>query len=296
MNAWHDLGSPHPDLAALVARAHALGAEAVATPLAAATVAALLGIEAPRVAMMALCGASTETAVHATREDDDWVLRGTVGAVPWGESAATLLVTARTEPFSSHSPVGLFVVDAGRAGVSRTPRSSIGTPSASHVRFDGVRVDATDRFDEGHSWESINDVLDRATIVVASELAGVARGALDAAIAYATVREQFGAPIATYQALAHRLADMAVDTDSAELAVEEAVDAPTPENVSRAKIIANEAAQRVTAGLHQINGGVGFYADQAPPAYFARALALRVELGDSRAHRLRLAGRLAYPA
>ena len=296
MNPWHDLGLVPSDLAALSARAHEFGTRAVATPLAPATVATLLGIEAPRVAMMALSGASTDSAVHAVREDDDWVLRGAVGAVPWGESAATLLVTARTEPPSSHSPVGLFVVDVTRTGVSRAPRSSIGTPSASHVRLDGVRVEAADRFDDANSWESITGALDRATIVVASELAGVARGALDAAIAYATVREQFGAPIATYQALAHRLADMAIDTESAELAVEEAVASPTPDNASRAKIIANEAAQRVTAGLHQIHGGVGFYADQTPPAYFARALALRVELGDSRAHRLRLAGRLAYPA
>lgn len=295
MNPWHDLGSLPSDLAALSARAHALGTDAMATPLAPATVAMLLGIQAPRVATMALSGASADSAVQAAREDDDWVLRGTVGAVPWGESAATLLVSARTEP-PSHSPVGLFVVDVNRPGVSCIPRRSIGTPSASHIRLDGVRLDAADRLDEDRSWASITDALDRAAIVVASELAGVARGALDAAVAYSTSREQFGAPIATYQALAHRMADMAIDVESAELAVEEAVDAPTPENASRAKIIANDAAQRVTAGLHQINGGVGFYADQRPPAFFARALALRVELGDSRAHRLRLAGRLAYPA
>ena len=121
-------------------------------------------------------------------------------------------------------------------------------------------------------------------------------GALDAAVAYASARDQFGAPIATYQALAHRLADMAIDTESAELAVEEAIDAPTPQNASRAKVIANEAAFRVAAGLHQINGGLGFYADQTPRLYYARALALRVEMGDSRTHRLRLARSLAYPA
>jgi alkylation response protein AidB-like acyl-CoA dehydrogenase len=284
------------DLASLSARAHTLGTSAVATPLAPMAVAAFLGIDAPCVAMMSLSGASNVTAIHAVREDDDWMLRGTVGAVPWGESAETLLVVARTEPPSSHSPVGLFVVETTRTGVRHTPRISIGAPCASHVHLEGVRVEAAARHDEDISWESITDALDRATIVVASELAGVARGALDAAIAYATAREQFGAPIATYQALAHRLADMAIDTESAELAVEEAIDAPNPQNVSRAKIIANEAAQRVTAGLHQIYGGVGFYTDQTPPAYFARALALRVELGDSRAHRLRLAGRLAYPA
>ena len=88
----------------------------------------------------------------------------------------------------------------------------------------------------------------------------------------------------------------AIDTESAELAVEEAVDTPSSQNASRAKIIANEAAHRVTAGLHQINGGVGFYADQTPPAFYARALALRFEMGDSQIHRLRLAAEMAYSA
>jgi alkylation response protein AidB-like acyl-CoA dehydrogenase len=82
---------------------------------------------------------------------------------------------------------------------------------------------------------------------------------------------------------------MAIDTEAAELAVEEATDSPTPMNAARAKIIANDAAHRVSAGLHQINGGVGFYADQTPPGYYARALALRFEMGDSAIHRLRLA-------
>ena len=222
------------------------------------------------------------------------MLSGDAGATPWGDTASTLLIAASTEPSSSSTPLGLFVIDAGDDGVERTARTSIGFGAMSHVAVTEVRVAESARVDA--TWPTIVSALDKTTIVAGAELAGLARGALDAAVAYATVREQFGAPIATYQALAHRLADMAIDTDAAELAVEEAVDAPTPENVSRAKIIANEAAHRVTAGLHQINGGVGFYADQTPPAYYARALALRVEMGDSATHRLRLTRHLAYPA
>ena len=168
----------------------------------------------------------------------------------------------------------------------------------SSVHLAGVRLGHGARYDDGTraTWSSVVTALDEATVVAAAELAGIARGALAAAVSYASGREQFGAPIATYQALAHRLADMAIDTEAAELAVEEAVDAPTPQNAAHAKIIANDAAHRVTAGLHQINGGVGFYADQSPPPYYARALALRVEMGDSSVHRLRLAAEMAYPA
>jgi alkylation response protein AidB-like acyl-CoA dehydrogenase len=238
-----------------------------------------------------ICGATHDAGVRAVHDDDGWVLSGNAGAIPWGDEATTLLIGAHTQPASSAAtPLRLFAVGTGQAGVVRSPRTSIGSHAVARVDLVQVRVGGASRLDIG--WAVVVCALDKATIVAAAELAGIARGALDAAIAYATAREQFGAPIATYQALAHRLADMAIDTDAAELAVEEAIDAPTPQNTSRSKIIANEAARRVTAGLHQINGGVGFYADQTPPAFYARALALRVEMGDSAAHRRRL----AYPA
>jgi alkylation response protein AidB-like acyl-CoA dehydrogenase len=255
----------------------------------------LLGLDVPRVAVALICGATDAVAVRAFHDRESWVLNGDAGAVPWAEAAGTLLIAAQTEPSTSANPIALFVVDAERPDVVRTPRTSLGSPSMSHVHLAGVRVTESARYDGGAAatWPSVLASLDQATIVAAAELAGLARGALTAAIAYATQREQFGAPIATYQTLAHRLADMAIDTDSAELAVEEATADPTPQNASRAKIIANDVAYRVAARLHQINGGVGFYADQIPPAYYARALALRVEMGDSRVHRLRLAAPLA---
>jgi alkylation response protein AidB-like acyl-CoA dehydrogenase len=296
MNPWADVESMTTnDLSASVARALDLGSQARATPLVPIAAAAFLGIAAPRVAMALVCGATTDVPVRAFHDHDGWVLSGDAGAIPWGSAAATLLVAAHTEPPSSSStPLGLFIVDAAAPGVIRTARPSIGSDTTSRVHLAGVRVGDAARYDDATRapWSSVVAALDKATIVAAAELAGLARGALDAAVAYASAREQFGAPIATYQALAHRLADMAIDTDSAELAVEESAAAPTAQNASRSKIIANDAAHRVTAGLHQINGGVGFYADQTPPAYYARALALRVEMGDNSIHRLRL----AYPA
>jgi len=300
MISWADVESMTTnDLSASVACARELGSQARATPLVATAAAAFLGIAAPRVAMALVCGATTDVPVRAFHDHDGWVLSGDAGAIPWGRTAATLLIAAHTEPpTSSSTPLGLFIVDGAAPGVIRTARPSIGSDSTSHVHLAGVRVGDSARYDDATRapWSSVVAALDKATIVAAAELAGLARGALDAAVAYASAREQFGAPIATYQALAHRLADMAIDTDSAELAVEESAAAPTAQNASRAKVIANDAAFRVAAGLHQINGGVGFYADQTPRLYYARALALRVEMGDSSAHRLRLARSLTYPA
>ena len=297
MKPWTDTEtSVGTDLRASVQRGLELGWHARATAHVPAVAAAFLGIAAPRVAMALVCGATTEVRVRAFHDHDGWVLSGDAGAIPWGSTAATLVIAARTEPAAfATTALGLFAIDVSTHGVIRTTRTSIGTDATSHVHLAGVRVGERSRCDDGArvTWPSIVAALDNATIVAAAELAGLARGALDAAVAYAKARDQFGAPIATYQALAHRLADMAIDTESAELAVEEAAGAPTPQNASRAKVIANEAAYRVTAGLHQINGGVGFYADQTPPAYYARALALRVEMGDSSIHRLRLATQLA---
>lgn len=300
MSAWDEIESSQADeLASWVALARTLGSNAAPTPLVPVATATFLGIDVPRAAVPLICGATSDVQVQAFHDSDGWVLRGDAGAVPWGGEAATLLIAARIEPpASSTSPLGLFVVDAEQPHVVRTSRTSIGSAAMSDIHLTGVRLGDDARYDDGGraTWSSVVAALDKSTIVAAAELAGIARGALDTAVAYATEREQFGAPIATYQALAHRLADMAMDTDSAELAVEEALDAPTAQSASQAKVIANEAAQRVTAGLHQINGGVGFYADQNPPRFYSRALALRFEMGDSRVHRLRLARSLAYPA
>ena len=293
MNPWDEIESMLTnDLHAAVTHAHALGLRARATPFVGASGARFLGVDASRVAMALVCGATTATQVRATRTDDGWVLDGHAGAVPWAQSATALVIAARIEtPSPPASPLALFAVDTETRGLTRTAHTSIGSDATSHVHLAEVRVAASSRIDDGVAvtWPAAVHALDLATIVAAAELAGLARGALDAAVAYATTRQQFGAPIATYQALAHRLADMAIESDAAELAVEEAVDSPTPQNASRAKIIANDAAHRVSAGLHQINGGVGFYADQTPPAYYARALALRFEMGDSAIHRTRLA-------
>jgi alkylation response protein AidB-like acyl-CoA dehydrogenase len=297
MTPWDEIASlVTDDLRAVAAAAYDRGLRATPTVVVPAAAARFLGIDAPSLAVALICGATDDVNVRAFHDDDGWVLSGDAGAVPWGHEAATLLVAAHLEPPASPStPLGLFVVDAEQHGVIRTPRTSIGARSMSSIHLAGVRVGQGARYDDGTraTWSTVVAALDKATVVAAAELAGIARGALGAAIVYATGREQFGAPIATYQALAHRLADMAIDTEAAELAVEEAVDAPTPQNAAHAKIIANDAAHRVTAGLHQINGGVGFYADQSPAPYYARALALRVEMGDSAGHRLRLAAQMA---
>jgi alkylation response protein AidB-like acyl-CoA dehydrogenase len=299
VNPWDDTTPPPADLPAFVAWSRECGARAEPSVCVPAACATFLAIAPRGVAVPLISGATTEVGVRARRDGRVWVLAGDMGAVPFGGEATSLLVAARTIS-SGPSPdaLGLFVVDPTQPGVVRTPRTQLGTRSTVTVRLDDLRVGADARYDDGEraTWASVVVALDKATVVAAAELTSIARTALSRAVAYASTREQFGAPIATYQALAHRLVDMAIDTEAAELAVEEAALDPTPANVSRAKIVANDAAQRVTAGLHQINGGVGFYADQAPPGLFARALALRVEMGDSRTHRLRLAGHLAYPA
>jgi alkylation response protein AidB-like acyl-CoA dehydrogenase len=297
MNPWD--GIPNApltdDLPALVERARELGSTAAVTAFVPAAFASFLGVPPRGVAVALMCGATTESRVRATRAGDEWVLSGEVGAVPFAGEATTVLVPAN---IASDETLGLFVVDTALRGVARTPRTSLGTRSMASVELDEARVTGARRYDDGTAdpWSTVVHALDKATVVAAAELTGVARAALSRAVAYTSTREQFGAPIATYQAVAHRLVDIAIETEAAELAVEEAADAPTPDNVSRAKIIANDAAQRATAGLHQVNGGVGFYADQPAPGLFARALALRVEMGDTRTHRLRLAKRLAYPS
>lgn len=157
-----------------------------------------------------------------------------------------------------------------------SPRSSLGTLGSASCRVDSEPLEQV-----GH----IEHALARARIVAAAELCGVAQGALAHAVAYGSQREQFGSPVAGYQAMTHRLVDASMAVDAAALAVEHATVEPVMINAARTKIVANHAASFATATLAQIHGGVGFYEDQGAVARYRRALWLAHELGTSRALR-----------
>ncbi|HZN13871.1 MAG TPA: acyl-CoA dehydrogenase family protein [Acidimicrobiales bacterium] len=145
---------------------------------------------------------------------------------------------------------------------------------------------------------SAADMLDRAAVAFAAELLGVGARAMEMAVDYAKVREQFGHPIGSFQAVKHRCADMLVDVEGMRSAVYWAAwcvgagDADASIAASTAKAWCADASKRVLASALQVHGGIGFTWEHDLHLYLKRAQLDQVSFGDAAFHRDRLASLL----
>ena len=204
---------------------------------------------------------------------DDLVLAGT--------DADLLLV---------HGPTGLGLVDTTRLELRDD------TPDLDRqisVRY--ASLAATPRLAELSPGSAVEA---RATLLAAAMLAGIAEAVRDAAVSYATVREQFGVPIGSFQAVKHRCADMAVRAEAAWATVSYAAvlvdekDDSAAALALAAKLTATDAAVRSAQESIQVHGGIGFTYEQGAHLYVRRAHVLDHVLGGRRRH---LADFLAIP-
>jgi alkylation response protein AidB-like acyl-CoA dehydrogenase len=143
--------------------------------------------------------------------------------------------------------------------------------------------------------DALATVLERATVAAAAELVGTTRWIVDATVAYAKERVQFGVPIGSFQAVQHKLADMALDLERARAAVQYAamtVDAEDPDRhraVHVAKAAAGAAAQRAVTDGIQLHGGIGYTWEHDLHLFLRRALLAETLLGTTTWHHDRLA-------
>ncbi|KAA9156328.1 acyl-CoA dehydrogenase [Amycolatopsis acidicola] len=226
--------------------------------------------------------ATTATVVHdpgaiaAVENDDGWRLTGKASFVVDGASAEVVLVP---------TPVGLFAVEGITGEPMRTmdPNRPLAT-----LRFDGAPAMLIDTTDVRES------VRTRALAALACEQTGGAAVAMEMSVAYAGQRVQFGRPIATFQAVKHRCADMAVRVEAARSAslwaaaaiAEGAPDAA--EAAATAALVCGEAYAWVAAETVQVHGGIGFTWEHPAHLHVRRAATSRVLLGEPHTHRERL--------
>ncbi|GHF50677.1 alkylation response protein AidB-like acyl-CoA dehydrogenase [Amycolatopsis bartoniae] len=206
-----------------------------------------------------------------------------------GHNAALVLATART-------PEGLFLyaVDAHAAGLTATALPTLDqTRRLARLEFDGVEAELI-----GPAEAALAATLDVAALALAAEQLGGAQAALDMAVAYGKIREQFGKPIGSFQALKHRCADLLLEVESTRSAViygswavaEDADEVPVV--ASLAKAYASETFFHAAAENIQLHGGIGFTWEHDAHLYFKRAKASELLFGDPAYHRERLAGRI----
>ncbi len=228
------------------------------------------------------------TRTTATRSDDGWTLSGLKRFVPWAHVADVILVPAR-------APEGLclFLVDPARPGVTLRPMVTIDLANRwSEMRLDNAVVPAEALVGPpGGAGATLEALLRRAAVCAAAEMLGAARRCLDMSVGYAKVREQFGQPIGSFQAIRHRCAEMLLEVENSHSAVYYAAwsltagseDAAVAASVCKAYV--SEAARRVCGDAIQVHGGIGFTWEYDLHLYVKRAKALEVLFGDAEYHR-----------
>ena len=195
-----------------------------------------------------------------------WELNGEAHYVLDGDVADVLLVAAR-DP----AGVGLFEADPGQDGVVRTAAAAMDATRRLAVvrlrRARGLRIG-------GDATLALGRARDLACLALAAEQAGAARGALDITVDYALTRVQFGRVIGSFQAVAHRLADLHVLVESAASLSRALAGADTPDlglRAAAAKVYCSEALMRTAAEMIQLHGAIGITWEHRAHRYLKRA-------------------------
>jgi alkylation response protein AidB-like acyl-CoA dehydrogenase len=211
---------------------------------------------------------------QAIRDGDDYLLTGSKRFISQGSVADLVTVFAVTDPAADrHNRLSCFIVEVPTDGFAVTriehKMGLRGSPTA-ELAFDGVRVPAGNRIGaEGEGFGLAMRTFDRSRPGIAAQAVGIAQGALEAATAYARDRRQFGQRVGDFQMVAAMLADMDAATEAARQLLYKAcveIDAGAPDAArwsAMCKLVAGDAAMRVTTDAVQVLGGYG-YIDEFP--------------------------------
>jgi alkylation response protein AidB-like acyl-CoA dehydrogenase len=209
-------------------------------------------------------------------------------------AADLLVVFAITDPAAGHRGISAFVVDRAMPGVSvgkAEPTMGLRGGHVFEVAFEDCALPPGRRLGaEGSGFRTAMKVLDNGRIEVAATSTGIAAAALDAAVAWAKVREVDGAPIGRFQGLQWMLADMATELEAARVlglrAARLRADGERfSSEASMAKLFASEAAGRITDKAIQIHGGYGYSREMPLERYARDARIMRIYEGSSEIQR-----------
>src|SRR5213593_1427282 len=225
-----------------------------------------------------------------------WALSGRKQFVPWAHVASVLLVPAKTP-----DGLTLFLVDPGAAGLTLEPAQMMDPATRlASVTLEGTPVTGAGVLGKpGQAGPLLKALLSRGAVGAAAEMLGAARRCLDMAVGYAKVREQFGQPIGSFQAIRHKCAEMLLEVENSHSATYYAawaLDAAAEDQAlaaSVAKAYVGDAARKVCGESIQVHGGIGFTWEYDLHLYFKRAKALEPMYGDADHHRELIVRRVA---
>ena len=207
---------------------------------------------------------------RAVRDGDGWVLTGRKLWITNAAEAALFIVFATADPSAGHHGITAFVVDRDTPGFAvgkKEDKLGIRASSTCELLLDDCRVpDASVLGEVGRGYRVAIETLNEGRIGIAAQMVGLAQGALDHAIAYVQERQQFGQPIASFQAVQFQIAQAATEIEAARLTTYNAArlrDAGEPflTQGAMAKLFASQVAERVSSLAVQLFGGVGYTKD-----------------------------------
>jgi alkylation response protein AidB-like acyl-CoA dehydrogenase len=241
------------------------------------------------------------TRTTAVRDGADWVLNGSKTFTTHGTVGDVAVVFAVTDRSRGKHGISAFILEKGMAGFRpgrKEDKLGCRASDTSEIIMDGCRVPDANRLGrEGEGFVDAMRILDGGRISIGALAVGIAQGALDQAVDYARRRQQFGRPIAEFQAVQWMLADSEVEVNAARILVQHAAflkdgGADVTVASSMAKLYASEIAVRVADRAVQVHGGYGYVKEYPVERAYRDAKITTIGEGTSEIQRLVIARHL----
>ncbi len=238
-------------------------------------------------------GELDHVATRAEKSGDSYVLDGHKSVVLHGGAADELLISARTSgKTGDRDGISLFRVAPGASGVKLKAYRTIDEQQAADIELTKVKLPATALIGaEGHAFAAIEAAHDLGLSAICAEAVGIMKAMNAATLEYTKNRKQFGQPIAKFQVLQHRMADMFLNAEQATsmsyLAAIKCVDPDARERrraLSAAKVAIGQAGRFVGQQAIQLHGGMGMTDELIVSHYFKRLTAIDLTFGDTDFH------------
>jgi alkylation response protein AidB-like acyl-CoA dehydrogenase len=231
----------------------------------------------------------------AVKVGDEWIINGTKCWITHGKSGDVAVVICRTgEPRTKDNSTA-FIIERGTSGFSAGKKENklgMRASETAEMIFDNCRIPDACRIGQvGEGFKQSMKVLDGGRISIAALSLGIAKGAYDAALKYAGERYQFDKPIASFQAISFKLADIATDIAGSELLILQACDLkskglPMTKEAAMAKYYASEVAVKASTEAVQIFGGNGYSKDFPAEKFYRDSKLCTIGEGTSEVQKL----------
>jgi alkylation response protein AidB-like acyl-CoA dehydrogenase len=244
---------------------------------------------------------SAATKSTAVRDGDAWVLNGSKQYITNAAYCGFIVCTAVTEPGKGHKGISAFILPNPSDGFTIGPayeKMGLHSSDTRPLYFENVRIPAEHLLGSaGEGFKQFMVTLDGGRISIGAMAVGIAQASLDAALKYAKEREQFGRPIAQFQAIQFKLADMAMEIELARTMVIKTAwlkdqGRPFTREGAMAKLFASEVATRAANQAIQIHGGAGYMEDFPVSRYWRDAKLTEIGEGTSEVQRIVIAKQL----